>query len=522
MKQNMKRKIRSKLRHIAETYRNINELYITKIANCETKRKHNKKYKIKQKIKRKLRNITETYRNIWIFFIKAAAESGVWRRNPKWNPLFAWNCEPSAWIQERNFSLDFGWWVFQGKHENGRGMLEIVWTCFEQMGQLSYWTTKVVPWHVLMASFSCFPMMVQHSQVGEIWAPNSRAFHAVGGPFTQWEVLFTDFHGDSRCVLRPSHLWCWEQGSKHLLCFAVCSVFFENTHMFLYVSVLFRSLLLIFCWNFVFLVMFAFGFAVCSLSYVKFIYVPVCFCYVSQLAPYFPFHVLFYVMLSSIFRSLLSFLRNVYDSICMFLYASVMFCSLLFIFCFIFVFLLCSVLFRSVFLIFCFTFCFLLCFCYFHLFHIFLNFTFCFMLYSFHVSADFLLETELCNVLVVCFCYVSVLCVFLCSFLFLTKICYVCGRFLLCLICWFSVFFSMFPFCLQSRFCLIWIMLKSDMWSSMFLLGFCLYVLLQYQVFSSIGQSLEFANSVGFWVGKSGVSVPSLSRERFFPSCQHN
>ena len=77
--------------------------------------------------------------------------------------------------------------------------------------------------------------------------------------------------------------------------------------------------------------------------------------------------------------------------------------------------------------------------------------------------------------------------------------------------------FSMFPFCLQSCFCLIWIMLKSDMWSSMFLLGFCLYVLLQYQVFSSIGQSLEFANSVGFWVGKSGVSVPSLSREDFFP-----
>ena len=77
MKQNMKRKIRSKLRHIAETYRNINEFYIRKRANCETKHKHNKKNKIKQKIKRKLRNITETYRNICIFFIKAAAESGV-------------------------------------------------------------------------------------------------------------------------------------------------------------------------------------------------------------------------------------------------------------------------------------------------------------------------------------------------------------------------------------------------------------------------------------------------------------
>ena len=154
----------------------------------------------------------------------------------------------------------------------------------------------------------------------------------------------------------------------------------------------------------------------------------------------------------------------------------------------------------------------------FHLFHIFLNFIFCFMLYSFHVSADFLLETELCNVLVVCFCYVSVLCVFDCflsCFWLKSVMCVV--DFLLSLICWFSVFFFYVSICLQSCFCSICILLKSDMWSSMFLLGFCLYVLLQYQVFSSIGQSLEFANSVGFWVGKSGVSVPSLSREDFFP-----
>ena len=166
----------------------------------------------------------------------------------------------------------------------------------------------------------------------------------------------------------------------------------------------------------------------------------------------------------------------------MFLYASVMFRSLLFIFCFIFVFCYVSVLFPSVFLIFCFTFCFLLCFCYFSPVSYCLIFFVCFMLYSFHFSADFLLATEICNVLVV----VSVLCVFLCvlscfwrkNVVCVVDVCYV----------WyvgFLSFFSMFPFCLQSCFCLICIMLKSDMWSSTFLLGFCLYVLLQYQVFSS-------------------------------------
>ena len=174
--------------------------------------------------------------------------SGKWRwgRNPKWNPLFAWNCEPSAWIQERNFSLDFGWWVFQGKHENGRGMLEIVWTCFEQMDQLSYWTTKVVPWHVLMASFSCFPMMVQHSQVGEIWAP-------IHGPFTLWEVLSRNgrsfsriFTGIHACFapIPPLVLRAGKQTSI-VFCSLLC-ILWKYTHV-LYVSGMFRSLLLIFC-----------------------------------------------------------------------------------------------------------------------------------------------------------------------------------------------------------------------------------------------------------------------------------
>ena len=167
-----------------------------------------------------------------------------------------------------------------------------------------------------MASFSCFPMMVQHSQVGEIWAPNSRAFHAVGGPFTQWEVLFTDFHGDSRVFCahptfgaesREANIYYVLQFALYSLkihicfctfqlCFAVCSLF----------SVLF-------C----FLVMFVFGFAVCSLFYVKFIYVPVCFCYVSQLAPYFPFHVLFHVLLLLFFAVCTLFLHKVYVCFCM-------------------------------------------------------------------------------------------------------------------------------------------------------------------------------------------------------------
>lgn len=201
--------------------------------------------------------------------------------------------------------------------------------------------------------------MVQHSQVGEIWAPNSRAFHAVGGPFTQWEVLFTDFHGDSRVFCahptfaaesREANIYFFQFALYSLkihicfctfqLCFAVCSLF----------SVLF-------C----FLVMFVFGFAVCSLFYVKFIYVPVCFCYVSQLAPYFPFHVLFHVLLLLFFAVCsLFYVKYMYVSVCV-CYVLQFALYFLFYLCF----LLCSVLFRSVFLIFCFTFCFLLCFCYF-------------------------------------------------------------------------------------------------------------------------------------------------------------
>ena len=167
-----------------------------------------------------------------------------------------------------------------------------------------------------MANFSCFLMMFQHQKIDENWAPNSRAFHAVGGPFTQWEVLFTDFHGDSRVFCahptfgaesREANIYYVLQFALYSLkihicfctfqlCFAVCSLF----------SVLF-------C----FLVMFVFGFAVCSLFYVKFIYVPVCFCYVSQLAPYFPFHVLFHVLLLLFFAVCsLFYVKYMYVSVC--------------------------------------------------------------------------------------------------------------------------------------------------------------------------------------------------------------
>ena len=167
-----------------------------------------------------------------------------------------------------------------------------------------------------MASFSCFPMMVQHSQVGEIWAPNSRAFHAVGGPFTQWEVLFTDFHGDSRVFCahptfgaesREANIYCVLQFALYSLkihtcfctfqvCFAVCSLF----------SVLFCLF-----------VMFVFGFAVCSLFLCK---IHLCSCmFLLCVAACSLFSVSCFVSCSasSIFRSLLSFLRKVYVCFCM-------------------------------------------------------------------------------------------------------------------------------------------------------------------------------------------------------------
>ena len=132
---------------------------------------------------------------------------------------------------------------------------EYAWNCehFWRMDQLNYWTTKVGPWHVLTASFSCFPMMFQHSKIEEIWAPNSRAFHAVGSPFTQWEVLVTDFHGNSRVFCAHPGFGAESTGVKHVKQIYVCVCFCYVSQLALY-------------------------------FYVKYIYVLVCFCYVSQLA----------------------------------------------------------------------------------------------------------------------------------------------------------------------------------------------------------------------------------------------
>ena len=140
--------------------------------------------------------------------------------------------EPSS-INGEPSILDFDWLVLEGKHENGRSMPEIV-NMFWIMDQLNYWTTKVVPWHLLMASFSCFPMMFQHSKIEEIWAPNSRAFHAVGGPFTQWEVLFTDFHGTSRVFCAHPGFGAQSTGVKHAKQIYVCVCFCYVSQFALY------------------------------------------------------------------------------------------------------------------------------------------------------------------------------------------------------------------------------------------------------------------------------------------------
>ena len=196
----MKQKINSKLRNIAETHRNVN-----KVHKWESKQQNRTETQHKQirkrKIRSKLRNITETYSNINVFDKKAAAEWGV--ADGTSNGI---NCRPLICI------LDFGWWMFKGKHANGRNMLEIARTHFELIGQVSYLTTKMGPWHVLMASCSCFPIVFQREKKNRNLGPQftglsrcGRSFHAMRGPFHGFSRGFTR-------ILRPSQLWCWEQG----------------------------------------------------------------------------------------------------------------------------------------------------------------------------------------------------------------------------------------------------------------------------------------------------------------------
>ena len=130
----------------------------------------------------------------------------------------------------------------------------------------------------------------------------------------------------------------------------------------------------------------------------------------------------------------------------------------------------------------------------------------------------FCLKSELCCVLVLCVCYVSVLCFSLFFlFCFWLNLVYVLFFYVsvMCvmLVCFLLCFLLSFHSVLQSFFCSICIVLNSDLFSSVFLLGFCLYVLWQHQICSSFCAVLEFAKSVGFWVGKSATSVPSLSRK---------
>ena len=162
---------------------------------------------------------------------------------------------------------------------------------------------------------------------------------------------------------------------------------------------------------------------------------------------------------------------------------------------------------------------------------IFHSLLFCFFRLSFvlcFVDVEFLLQNWIMLYFSSLFLlYVSALFVFICfplcvwlkivlCFVFSLCVCYVwyVDLFLLC-------FLLCFHLVLPSCSCLICILLNSDLFSSMILLGFCFYVLWQHQVCSSIGQALEFANSVGFSAGKSAISVPSLE-EAFCPSCQHN
>ena len=246
--------------------------------------------------------------------------------------------------------------------------------------------------------------------------------------------------------------------------------------MFLYVSVMFGSLLSILCFMFCFML---------------------CFCYVWQFALYFMFYGgVFFVMFPLCWSVCSRFLF--YVLWCVLCYVSDIFCSLLSTLCF-------------------WSLC-MFCFQYVSQFAFYLM---CYVLFYVLLPLCFCLKSELCCVLVLCFCYVSVLCFSLFFlFCFCLKLVYVLFFYvsvmIVMLICFLLCFFLCFHSALQwfsVLYVLCWIRFVFFCVSVGFLLGFCLYVLWQHQICSSIWQSLEFAKSVGFWVGKSATSVPSLSRK---------
>lgn len=145
----------------------------------------------------------------------------------------------------------------------------------------------------------------------KIWDPNSRAFHAVEGPFTQREVLFTDFHGNSRMFCAHPSIGAESRVVKNVKNVCVCFSYVSQSALYCMFYVLFY-------------VIFLLCFAVCSLFYVKCMFVSVCFCY--QFALYFMCYVMFPLCfhICSLF-----FLKK-----CMFLYISP-FASLFCVFCFV-------------------------------------------------------------------------------------------------------------------------------------------------------------------------------------------
>ena len=120
----------------------------------------------------------------------------------------------------------------------------------------------------------------------------------------------------------------------------------------------------------------------------------------------------------------------------------------------------------------------------------------CYVLFYVLLMLRFCLNSELCCVLVLCFCYVSVLCLFLlfplCFWLNLVYVLFFYVS-VMCvmLVCFLLCFLLSFHSVLQSFFCSICIVLNSDLFSSVFLLGFCLYVLWQHQICSSF---VQFSN----------------------------
>ena len=120
----------------------------------------------------------------------------------------------------------------------------------------------------------------------------------------------------------------------------------------------------------------------------------------------------------------------------------------------------------------------------------------CNVLFYVLLMLRFCLNYELCCVLVLCVCYVSVLCLFLFFlFCFWLNLVYVLFFYVsvMCvmLVCFLLCFLLSFHSVLQSFFCSICIVLNSDLFSSVFLLGFCLYVLWQHQICSSF---VQFSN----------------------------